>query len=626
MKKFNNITILLSAAVTLGTVTSCDLDLLPLNEVVLENFWTNKSDVQSVVNSCYVSMQENNYVQKMIIWGECRSDNVEANSQDVENCPGLRDLLRGQLKTTNEVCDWSSMYKVINNCNNVIKYAPQVQAKDPNYTESDMYAHFAEVKTLRAISYFTLVKTFRDVPFTFEPTIDDTKPFAIKATKGEVVIDSLIEDLETWKNFAPRKYIDSYSYNSAFITIPAIYATLADLYLWKASNKELPEADQKAAYMNAIRCCDYVIEFKRDEYKKDEGVKNWEKQDFDKQIWATFGYPLLAEETTPGTNVNGSLAATAIFGDGNSFESLFELTYGQRQEDIKNDDVSNMYYSVDMQQNEHMYVYACENLMETAPTPATTFKIPSQTLFFATDYRSINSFVYSESGNSVILKYISPSNAAGRGNSYGTVGVSKWEPMKTVSVRGNGSNYEGWILYRLTDVMLMKAEAEICLAKIIKPDGIAKYDASKYRTDLVKVNELLSLKDTTLLYDDAFNLTTAVYMRSNPSAWSTDFQPKRDGLSTFDNFLTYVEEERQRELLFEGKRYFDLVRRARREGSTSHLATKVSAKYKEASKAFSIKLALMDFMYLPYYKKEIKANPLLVQNPAYYDEEENVRQ
>ena len=36
-------------------VTSCDLDLLPLNEVVLENYWTEKADVESVVNACYGS-------------------------------------------------------------------------------------------------------------------------------------------------------------------------------------------------------------------------------------------------------------------------------------------------------------------------------------------------------------------------------------------------------------------------------------------------------------------------------------------------------------------------------------------------------------------------------------------
>ena len=39
--------------------TSCNdfLDILPMNDVVLENFWTEKADVNSVVNSCYEALQ-----------------------------------------------------------------------------------------------------------------------------------------------------------------------------------------------------------------------------------------------------------------------------------------------------------------------------------------------------------------------------------------------------------------------------------------------------------------------------------------------------------------------------------------------------------------------------------------
>ena len=69
----------IAAAALVGTsVSSCSLDLLPLNEVVLENYWTNKSDVESVVASCYLGMTENGYVSSMIVWGENRSDNITA--------------------------------------------------------------------------------------------------------------------------------------------------------------------------------------------------------------------------------------------------------------------------------------------------------------------------------------------------------------------------------------------------------------------------------------------------------------------------------------------------------------------------------------------------------------------
>ena len=88
----------IAAAALVGTsVSSCSLDLLPLNEVVLENYWTNKSDVESVVASCYLGMTENGYVSSMIVWGEDRSDNITA-GPDVPAT--LNNLMKGSLKTT----------------------------------------------------------------------------------------------------------------------------------------------------------------------------------------------------------------------------------------------------------------------------------------------------------------------------------------------------------------------------------------------------------------------------------------------------------------------------------------------------------------------------------------------
>ena len=46
------------ATAVLGLASCSDfLDILPLNDVVLENYWTQKSDVESVRASCYVSLQ-----------------------------------------------------------------------------------------------------------------------------------------------------------------------------------------------------------------------------------------------------------------------------------------------------------------------------------------------------------------------------------------------------------------------------------------------------------------------------------------------------------------------------------------------------------------------------------------
>jgi hypothetical protein len=82
-----------------------------------------------------------------------------------------------------------------------------------------------------------------------------------------------------------------------------------------------------------------------------------------------------------------------------------------------------------------------------------------------------------------------------------------------------------------------------------------------------------------------------------------------------------VLKERRRELLFEGKRWFDLVRMARRDGNTERLSQLVLLKYTENVSAVRIKLADMNAIYWPILKDELKINTLLKQNPAYEEDE-----
>ena len=157
-------------------MTSCNdfLDVLPMNEVVLENYWTKKSDVTSALMGCYESLQAGESVTRMGLWGEVRSDNIlkgNTSSQDLEQ------MLKENILPTNSYCNWTAFYQTINRCNVMIHYAPQVQAIDPNYALSEMKSNIAEATFIRSLCYFYLIRTFRDVPFTRKPSIDDTEEY-----------------------------------------------------------------------------------------------------------------------------------------------------------------------------------------------------------------------------------------------------------------------------------------------------------------------------------------------------------------------------------------------------------------------------------------------------------------
>lgn len=628
MKNIKNKIKNIAVATLIGaSFASCDINLLPLNEVVLENFWTDKNDVESVVASCYEGMAGSSYITNMIVWGENRSDNIVA-GPDADGA--LINLLKGSLKTTNNYCDWSAMYSVINRCNTVLHYAPQVAAKDPNYTPSDLKITLAEVKAIRAISYLTLIKTFKDVPFTLSPSIDDNMEYRIGQTDFNVVLDSLIADIEMCKNDAPRRYTEEI-FNTGKITRVAMYSILAELYLWRASDFNLSPAEQSVYYRKCVEACDWVLNYKIEQYVNND-IRNLDLTKLvDPEVWANYGYPLLAEKIAN----NPAAASNSIFGTGNSFESIFELTYKYGSQINTNTALGYMYGGMPSgSTTATQKVVANDDIMTNFPT-STTYS--NATLFpVSTDYRSITSFTFTENGSFDINKYA----CAKLSIDYTGAGQISYSNLPKQKYRSYDEMYPNWIIYRMTEIMLFRAEAEIELAGILSASAETPEEgdetvegegsteggegASEARTRALSVAiNGASLATAQELYDDAFNLIAAVYTRSNPAVkTTTSVLPVRSDLKDLSDFRTLLMNERRRELLFEGKRYFDLVRQARREGNTDKFVQALSSKFGEGGAAVAIKMKHMDFMYMPVHKRQMQVNPNLVQNSQYLDEEQ----
>lgn len=642
MKHIGNIFKTVGLVACMGlTTTSCELELLPLNEVVLDNFWTDKSDVENVLLSCYTAMQSSDWMDRVVIWGEVRSDNIESGA-DVPTY--IQNINKGNLKQTNAACNWASLYSVINRCNTVIYYAPQVAEIDPNFTDSDLQSTLAEAKGIRALNYFYLIRAFKDVPFTFDPSIDDTQEYQLPATAHTDILDSLIEDIEECKDWAPRRYTSEttssdYAKNSGRFTRPGLYALLADLYLWRASDADLSTSEQRNYYQKCIECANYVIEYKLEEYDEDEdGTLN---KAMSNDVYSNYGYALLAEYSTTGSASQGPAAYNAIFGTGNSWESLFEVTYDNSTgSETKNNELAYLYGGLNSSDTYVQYLAASTELL-TAEITGKTYD--NTTLFSVmSDYRTLTSFRYSDA-TYPILKY-TVASFTGSDDDFGTATNTSWEAGTqdhNKQCRSYLGSYANWIIYRLSDVMLMRAEAEIQIAGMInKSFGSSDTDDEEEEETTTKrranYEQPSSFSTADEYYLDALELILAVYTRSNPQASTTagmypagiypgkavTVDNVKSYFTTYDDFQTLLENERQREFLFEGKRYFDLVRRARREGNTDHFSEAVSSKYGEASRAVKIKMSQMDFMYMPIYESELDANPNLSQNPAYAEDEE----
>lgn len=540
-------------------LSSCDdfLSIEPQNEIVLENYWTEEADVNSVLNSCYAALESNDCINRMVVWGELRSDNMTNGSGTGH---ALQQILKENILETNAYTKWQCFYEVINQCNTVIHYAPGVNAIDPNFTDSELDATIAEATTLRALCYFYLIRTFRDVPYVTSPSIDDSQNYQVAATPFETVLESIIVDVEAVKEDAVRSYGEESVENTCRITRWACYALLADLYLWKGD------------WQKCIDCCDMVINQKIKEYEKE-----YEENPTTMTVELYDIYPLISESLS-NSNYAGN-AYTEIFGAGNSFESIFELNFVNNQS-VANNTVSSFYGS---SSNKTGQIGAPTFLYSDAYAGLNDY-------FTKTDCRYLENM--SESNNKIyISKYVNQSLSFRTSTTTGAA--------PTVNGEVRSSAYANWIIYRLTDVMLMRAEAEIALAG--------------------NVEEGMTLTEEQLQhYRNAFSCISAVWKRANNKRTSST------GLLEFDEYATSrlaMEEllfaERQRELMFEGKRWFDLVRISRRDGENTRLINKVLPKFQENTSAIRIKLSTQDVLYWPYNRDELKQNPLLIQNPAY---------
>lgn len=540
------------------------LNLKPLNDIVLENFWNEKSDVDNMISGCYSTMQSRDFVERLMVWGEVRSDNIVAGN-NVNGNVDYSNIFQENLRENNGFTKWDKFYSVINSCNLIIQYAPQVAQKSPDYTQSALRATIAEATALRSLCYFYLIRAFRDVPYTTEAYMDDNQTMALPASKFEDILNALIADLESIQNDAVKIYPETDPlYQTGRITQEAIHAMLCEMYLWKQD------------YAKCVYYADLVIQSKMDKY-------NEKYQRYGGIVTGVVdelveGYPLISDANSTRTTYGS--AYTQIFVNGNSSESIFELTYMKDNDNMLSNGAVSYCYGNDVtfpglyRPADFIGSDVSDKSFQVFTSMYDTRAYENVQSNSDTDFR-INK--YTTDGASIDLTKATSDDLTG--------GVTHGTPYREKFCKAN------WIVYRLTDIMLLKAEA---LAQMAPEESATK------------PSEI----------SQAFKLVNSVNLRSNCDR--TGMQKLDSNMyTTKATMQNLVMEERQRELMFEGKRWFDLVRRARRDGNTEYLVNQVTRKYTTNITAVESKLSKMDAIYWPYNENELDVNPYLVQNPAF---------
>lgn len=251
------------------------LDVEAPDNLVKDRFWQNREQVYSSLIGLYTSL--NSCVNSFQIWGDSRSS-LYAPGINTKFTNNHVQFLSHDIYTTNSLLSWSAQYKSIGWINAFIKNAPTALKNDATFKESELNSMIAEAHAIRALVYFYLVRTFKEVPIMKEPYESDAQTFNTAPSPENEVLNFIEEDLTLALKGAPETFSDTRE-RYGRVTKNAVRAIMADVKLWKND------------YAGCIELCKTL-----DAAYADKLVRP--------QDWYTIFYP------------------------GNSSESIFELQYG----------------------------------------------------------------------------------------------------------------------------------------------------------------------------------------------------------------------------------------------------------------------------------------------------------
>jgi hypothetical protein len=506
MQMFKNRVVAISCLlIIVSSGVSCKkfLDLKPEDGIIRDNFWKTKEQVAAAVNGVYASLlggSDRPLPEYFFLWGELRAD-LLASSTGVSN--EELDIMNVNILASNSLTNWRAIYRTINYCNTVIDFAPQVNANDPTFTREALNAYLAEVKTIRALLYFYLVRTFRDVPLVLKSTSSDDQLEQLSKNTGAEVLSQIVMDLAEAEPSAPLTYNNQAS-DKGRITRYAVNALQADVYLWMEK------------YPEALTATDKIINSGK--FGLVTGNSGW---------------------------------FTTLFGIGNSNESIFEIQFDRQK--------LNSFYP----------------MFRSRP------RFVASNLVTDPDYG-----LYQVDAQNDLNRDIRGDGAAAN---FGNGQIWKYIGIDDNSVRAQEESFAHWIVYRYADVLLMKAEA------------LALTGKGQDALDIVK---RIRLRGRAL---------------STGGGSSNGTERTVDPTNT-EGILDYILEERARELAFEGKRWYDILRHAKRNNyKRIELLEKMVSKTVPGSLQQSAIAKYKDpnSHYFPIYQYELQTDKNLVQNPFY---------
>lgn len=556
---------LIASTLLLAGVSSCGLlEMEPLNSITDNEMWQTKEDINKALVAAYDALQ--GCTEQFFVWSEVGGELLYNRDQ--------YDVQEHRMSEGGGYCNWNGVYQVIQRASLIEARAPGAQAIDATFSLKELDYYTSECRVLRDFCYFYLARSFMQFPYINKATLSDEDEYIHPPTGHIAVLDSIRKDLHAAiplmrPNWNDRDFTDmnlKTGYTKGRMIRPAAYALLADVYLTLAAELEStihPADDAKdvqnilATGLDKDSCYRAVLHY-TDLIINNEDPKYRFIETY--QRWFDIFYP------------------------GNSSESIFDIQYLRTSTFVDigwlygafingNTTGSEETSGYSWQQNQTTYTYKQWEGKERAK-PLTDDRRGRGRSYISSGFGNI----ISSGGGSIVWKL-----AGLRYNEKGE------EESKRQSGVTDAVNYP---VYRITEMYLMRAEAYARLGRM--PEATEC---------LLKVRMRGIPAPDPALRDDA-----ETYLE--PSTYI-----KMDIVEFEDELL----QERAAELGAEGKRWFDLVRFAKRQNNLDLIVDRLveTRSFESMRPQWKARLFRPEALYFPISRSELDKNSKLKQNVHY---------
>ena len=223
MKKYISILLI---AFTLGACES-ELELTSPSELTTAGFWDTEEGARTAHTGLYANLRSS--ADDLWLLGEIRSDIWGGRTFE---SPSNESLIRSDITVaTAPFGGWAGLYTRIHRINDFLANAPGVSFVN----EEDKSHLLAQAYGLRALYYYTLLKTWGGVPIILEP-IADVDPASLSKARSskEEVMAQIKADIETsLSTFGSAN--NFWEGNRNFWSKAATLALKGDVYIWSGN-------------------------------------------------------------------------------------------------------------------------------------------------------------------------------------------------------------------------------------------------------------------------------------------------------------------------------------------------------------------------------------------------------